>query len=435
MSRIQNYTKQRDAKSLDLKAISREITKEMGKKEFNSNKIFEWLDKACVDNSFRRNFANTYSMLKNGGVVDQEFTKKFRALTDDEKTKMKVDAIAVDTDGGISQGKYATYLKAFKEAGVIEDQAERIAKFESLTQKNYDVATGDYLETTVLPLLEGLTRTSPLLSRVSFITDVNYKKLIEFDGEKDAELLAKGAAGTEADDVTRVSVTLDTSGKKIQASTTINEQDLQNLDGGEWAKFVWRLQNRVTFMLEKQVLYGSGAATQFTRGLKNTAGSTYADKIGALTVTVTGGSDETAKLQLMNKDLSKYTSAEEEAMYVYAVDRVLIEKLRENKDLNGLYRFPYGTPIVIAGHQIINSPAVTTGDAFLSPFAFYTIITRGNGVSLLNDGGVVELKEGNIIYVARIYADGAPRKAFKQTVLGSTDNNQSQNYHRYATGL
>ncbi len=432
--RIQNYVSIKTAK-YDLKPLREAFEKESKKKEFDVDVVWETLDKASANENWRNQFVRTFSILQ-FGKVNQEFISKFRAFTEDEKDEIKAQHASVTFDGQVETDSVKKYAKAMKEARKETTTEARVAKFTSLTKKKYDVDSDAVLETNVLPLLDGLIATSPILERVNIISGVDYKKLIEFDVEKDAETLTNTNAGTEADDVIRTSLTLDTSDKKIQASTTINDTDLESLDASEWARFVFRLVNRVRVLAETQILYGDGTSNGFLRGFINTAGSTDAERIGAIEVDVSGGGDIIEKMKLMDKDLPKTISSQEESQYSFIGNRKLQQTLKLAKDADGRYYFTDGQSLSVNTFPVLNSPSVTTGDLLLVALPQYTMITRGSGVSLLNDGGVVELKEGNIIYVAKMKADGCPRMAFKYLNTGSTTSgdatNQDRNYHRYA---
>jgi hypothetical protein len=432
MSKLLSYNTIKNAKSGELKELQKEVTGLVESKQFNSATLWETLDTACTSESFKRDFV---ANLKNLGVITDEQANKVRSYTQEEKEKMMVQFAAVKLDGSLDEQHQAKYEQALVDARQETNETDKIRVFseKSGLKKNYAISTGSFLETTVLPLLDGLVRTSPSLSRVSMITERDYKKLIEFGSEVDSENLAKGEAGNEADDATRTGLTLNTVDNKIQASSRIIDRDLQTLDPAEWAYFIQRLVSRINYKMEYNLYYADGTSNSWQRGLKNSVGSDSTDMIGALTVDVSSGLTLIDKLKLMDKDLSKFISAQEEELYTYSVNRRLLSDLKLIKSaLSGNYLLPDTGDLEINGHTFINSPAISDNDVFLSPLPFYTVMTATPDLNIISDQGLVEIKKGEILYVTKIHSDGSPRKAFKRTVGGTSDNNQDQNYHRYA---
>ena len=434
MSKLLNYQTMKSARKGDLGDLQKELAQKFQTKDLKAAHIWEALDTACNSESFRKDFSNNLVGL---GVVTKEQAASLRPYSEEEKEKMMCQFAAVKLDGSLDEQHVAKYNSALEEARKEADMDKRVAVFaekSGLKQTYATIDVGGFLETTVLPLLDGLVRNTPSISRISMITDLDYKKLIEFGAHIDAENLAKGAAGTAANKTTRTALTLDSTSDKIQASTSINARDLQNLDAVEWAYFIQDLVSRIQYGMEYNLYYATGASNTWSRGLKNSAGSDSTDMIGALTTDVSAGTNLIDKLKIMDNDLSKFLSASEEGMYTYSINRKLRGDLRLLKsELTGMYLLPETGDFTINGHSFISSPAIADNDVFLSPLAYYTAITNQNSINVVNDMGLVEIKEDNINYVARIYSDGSPRRAFKRTAGGSTDNNQDYNYHRYAT--
>jgi hypothetical protein len=183
-----------------------------------------------------------------------------------------------------------------------------------------------------------------------------------------------------------------------------------------------------------QMLYGNDN-NQF-RGLKNSAGTDFRDLIGALTPTLTGLGivDHYEALRyVFNNTLPVFVSEEEEAQYVFLMNRRTRGKIKQVLDLNGKPKFD-GKQIEEV--DVLNVPQVANDEYFLTIPNWWTLITTSGGILNLNDGGIVRLKEGIITMVSRTYADFSYNYGFKRKVGSSTPNdNTDQNAHRVASLL
>lgn len=389
MSKIKNYTllQQTERGNFD------ELRKYAGdfvdnkitgteRKDYSSD-IWEIIDAANANESFREEFSRAFS---------NEYGKKveFKALNSDEKAQ----------------------------------QAEELKKYEVTaveTGASYNPISG-LIETSLIPTVESLVRDDSLLSKVQMtnLSPMEFKKMYDFNVEKDAAVLAETAPGVDVDDTVREGDTL-IPNKKIQASTQIHELAIRSLDATELGIFVARIPRRIRYTAITQMLYGND--NNQWRGIKNTAGTNEKNTIGALTPTLSGvgiADHYDACVYAKEATLPSLISAEDESKYSFIMNRKTWAKIRRVRDLNGRYQLMDATAPGINGvpvRQIDGTPVeiysgIADDEIFLIPLTSYVIVTTG-GLLNYNDGGILKLREGFVLYVSRMYSDGSPRSAFK----------------------
>lgn len=391
------------------------IVKSEEKQAFNSV-LYSGVDLiASKSDRWMKTFASQLS-IRMFGSVNPNFTKQFRKLGDEERQTIQSE------------------LVEFKNA-------------------NYAVDTSEIVETNILPILEGLIRQSPLMSLVDVRTDTKNKKLNEWDTEKSAEMLAKGANGTLTDDFIRGSLELSTTSRKVQASTSINERDLMDFDPIELADFFARLIRRNNNKLEEQILYannGSYSANNLQRGIVNdyglsTNGGPLATDlyIGAIQTDLagSGAGDDIEALELVDQDLPTDLDDGEEAGYGIVVNRATYLRIKNARNaVSGDKYFKENEAPTINGKPLIKSSTVANNQTIWTRSQNYTLIIADNA-TLLSDQGIPDFLGGDIQYRTTVYCDGAPRMAFKHvtgrtiSTGNETPNNQNRNYHRYANLL
>jgi uncharacterized membrane-anchored protein YhcB (DUF1043 family) len=320
---------------------------------------------------------------------------------------------------------------------------------------------------------DALLRDNSLLARLNIReinNEVSYIELREFDEERDAETLAATAAGTLIDDRIRRGDTLlpKTSGNasKIQASFQMEELSSFFLGNVTALDYQERLINRVKNRIIDRVLYaGNGVANNtarqpgMIRGVLNNYGvnGTGDDTnfIGAIAYNTfaqvntatnkTGVNEYEQALYVKALTLSSKVSDVEEQDYVFVMNRRTWGRIRTAKDLNGRFLVQSGIdaytnkPVeMLDGTPVILHTAVADNFVFLMPPRYYTLAMVG-GIKSLNDGGIVQLREGITTYVARAFVDGSMNYGFKYkstttATIGTTAiDNQQQNAFRYFT--
>lgn len=394
------------------------------------------------------------SAIKRSGVDDVS-----KALNQ-SKEKLTGSEIfsAIDTAGGKSEKWLNQVAESFSIERFGEIRQDVVEKFRAYTGEEKEAMKANLekfafdatnvIDTTVFPALEGLVRQSPVLSMCRIITETEFKQLLDWDVEKDAENLAKAATGSRADDALRKSVLLNNKDKKVQASTSIHERDLMNLDATEIGIFLARIQRRIEYKLVNNVLYSDGTSNNFTRGIINSVGG-VADAnnhLGSLEVTLTGGvaDDHVDALEYVDGQLSKFITDQEELAYAILMNRSSISKVRRTKEaVSGLRYFQPSDTLEINGKRVVNVPNMNADQFLFFHKGQYWIIVADN-MSLINDQGILQFLEGYITYKATTYADGAPRMAFKYTegktltdagggVPTEAFDNADQNYWRHGS--
>jgi HK97 family phage major capsid protein len=400
MSKIVSYQALKRARKADLTELVSEFSSLYKQREIKSGKtLFNFIDVAGNNPQWLREFSTAFS-LSAYGYVRPEVVSRFRSYNESEKETMKND------------------LKSYSNS------------LSDTSLKTFDIGVDDVLETTTFPLLEGLMRETGVLSRVQIQTETDYKRMVEMDEEKDAEILSKTATGTKIDDVIRKGDIL-IADKKIQASTSIQERDLMALDATEMGIFIARLMRRLEYRMVDQIMVGTDSA-QF-RGIINTAGTDSTNLIGSLPVTLSalGLTGDVEALEYLDQQLPKNLGDAQDGLYVYLMNRRTRLRVSRARDAQDRRIFNYNDNLKINNKEIITVPNLADNRVLLVPLSMYQVIVAG-GLNLVDDGGSVQFLEGYINYRATVYADGTPRGAFKRKIGATTDNNQEYNMWRHA---
>lgn len=322
----------------------------------------------------------------------------------------------------------------------------------------------DEISTDVMDTVEALIKDTSMLQSVKVhdFKPNQFKQLFEYGVEKDAVNLAEQASGTDADETFRTDDLL-IAKTKVQASSTITELAITTFDAIELATLTARLIRRVQTKLIGNILYaGNGVANGTARtagtfrGIMNNYGVngvgdlsnyigavSYATKAAADTALGTASSDAydlcvKVKRQLLPNNLSDVMEED----YVFIMNRTTWGKISTVVDANGRYKArsaidPATGKVVkqIDYSNVVLNTECLADEVFLVPLRFYNLALSG-GIKSLTDNGVVELREGNILYVTRTYGDGS--MLYGQKYLETTDatigttaiNNQQQNAFR-----
>jgi HK97 family phage major capsid protein len=417
-----------------------------------------------------QNFANQISQ------IDKEIISGETGKEKSLNVFQIIDALAVR--GGES------YMTDFnysfnKEMGI---KKGNYVKFNLLSDEmikaQYDVTvTGGTLAPTIgtdiADTVEAFVRNvNPFLSLVTFKKATQPKnswQLWDFDVEQDAAALNEVATGTDVDDIPRAGDLL-LARNKIQASEKISELAFSTMDGTEAGIFVARITRRVLFTLTNNILNGGSGAANGTarggliRGLLNnygvngtgdgtsTIGSIqYGTKaladaaiVAAGGVTSTDAYDLAVKVKRMLLPVN--LSEAEENDFKFIMNRNTWGAISTVVDLNGRYKAhtsidpTTGRAVkMIDDTEVIIVPStglIPNGFVHLIAPKLINIYTYGNIVNM-NDGGIVQMREGLVTFVSRIWADASMRygQKFRRTTavtIGSTTpDNIDQNAYRY----
>lgn len=333
--------------------------------------------------------------------------------------------------------------------------------------------TSKQVDTLVEVANEALLRDNSLIARLTIRESglqTPYIDLRELNVEQDAEVLAGNAAGTPADDTLRVGDSLmpkaTSNASKVQASFQMEELSEYFLNDLTTIDYQRRLVNRVQNKIIDRVLYagngvanGTARAQGQIRGIVNNYGvngtGDATNFIGAITYSTfaavntatgkTGVNEYEQALYVKALTLANNVSEAEESDYVFVMNRKTWGKIRTAKDLNGRFLAQNGIdpytnkPVpMIDGNPVILHTSVADNFAFLFPARFYQLFMIG-GLRSLNDGGLVQLREGITTYVARTYIDGSMNYGHKYlsntaATIGTTPvDNANQNVFRYFT--
>ena len=361
------------------------------------------------------------------------------------------------------------FLKNFSEG--FNKEFKKQIKFRVLTEDEmkiqFDItqtSIAPTIATTVIPSMEALIRSTEILSRINITrkTGESFYQMFDFDAEQNAAVLSEVAGGTDVDEVLRNGDRL-IANQKVQASMKLSEFALKSLDGNTLGKYLARLVKRVQHQLCIAILSGGAAAANGTakgdliRGILNNYGTNgtgdVTGTIGAVSfatrattdaaIVALGGVASSDIYDLMIKAkaflLPTNITDVEEDEYVFIGNRVSWAKVRTVKDLNGRY-LAYsmiddqtGKPKkMIDDTEFVQVPLAQcpTDRIYLVPLKMYTLILDGDIINL-NDGGIVQLKEGIVQFVSRTWANGSMEygQKFRPTTpvtIGTTvpDNNE-----------
>ena len=326
--------------------------------------------------------------------------------------------------------------------------------------------------TDILPTIEMFIRDfDPIISKINVITKKPNEnvRLWDFDEEAIAANLTEVQTGSDIDDVPR-SGDLLLASTKIQASTKISELALSTMDGVEYGIFLSRLVRRTMMLLAVNIVQAGNAVAAGTarsagtiRGIVNNYGvsgtgdtvnaigaisyTTKALADAALTAAGVGNSTDAYDLCVKAKRglLPSNTTEVEEGDYEFYCSRNTWARISTVLDLNGRYKShsaiesATGKPVMqVDGTQVnlVSSLIVPDGFVLLAPLKLYTLVKTGELLNL-NDGGIVQLREGLVSFVSRIIVDGSMRygNKYKRTTAvtaGTTaSDNTDQNAFRY----
>ena len=308
-------------------------------------------------------------------------------------------------------------------------QAERDAEMKRFEKKSYTIEgisttspnIGNLLNTTVLPIIDGLIRDDEGLISMVDVRPVDSidraMRINEFDAETLAENLAETGAGTAVDDGNRFVDEL--TPKKIQASTSMSELALMSLSPANYASFIAKLIRRVQNQLALQILYGDNTGNNL-RGIVPTTGSGQT-RMGALDVISPSGTPDNLDLILeMLKEFPDVMSNEEENNMTILMTRTTKFNLMSLNTTNSYKAFGDGYGPMTANqlfgynYKTINAGlkrSSTTADVLIGNFKNYKLQLK-RGILLKNDEGKTQIKEGIYNFVANMYCDGTPTLAF-----------------------
>ena len=362
------------------------------------------------------------------------------------------------------QGFSRNFGQSFKFRTLTADEIalqESMVKFDT-TQSTIAATIG----TTILPTVEHLIKSTDFLAEINIqhVQKNEFYEMFDFHSEQVGATLTEVAAGSDEDEVLRRGDLL-IPNNKAQASFKLSEFAINTMDGYLLGKYLARLVNRVKSVLISSVLYGgngvaNGTAKAGVRGIKNNYGvnatGDLSGTIGAITystfgaldtaITTAGGVAPTdaydrvvkAKELLLPANLTDV----EENQYIYVVNRATWGAVSTIQDLNGRYKAQIATDPttgkairMVDGTKVIIDPRIAASEVFLFPGNFYTLIIFGDIINL-NDGGLVQLREGLTSLVSRAWIDGSMEYAQKflpttaVTVGTTVPDNADQNAFR-----
>lgn len=339
-------------------------------------------------------------------------------------------------------------------------------KLQDEVQKNYDItqtSIATTIGTNIIPTMEHLIRSTALLSKISIerINSNEFYQMFDFDSEQLGVTLTEVAPGSDVDEVLRSGDKL-IPNNKAQASFKLSEFAINTMSGYLLGKYLARLANRVKSVIINSVLYSgsvaaNGTAKNNVRGIKNNFGVSatgdatgtigaivYASKATAdAAIVAAGGIASTDRYDLAVKAKEMLLPPNlidvEEDDYVYIMNRASWGSMSTIQDANGRYKAQSAMDPVtgkaiktLDGAEVIVDPRVAINEVFIVPLKWYTLIMNGDILNL-NDGGVVQLREGLTVFVSRAWIDGSLEygQKFRPTtpvVIGTTvPDNQAQN--------
>ena len=369
------------------------------------------------------------------------------------------------------------FLERFK-TGFSKEWGSTVG-FTALTEDQmkiqYDVTQGSVtptIATTILPSMEALVRSSELLNRISIIpVDGNsFYQMFDFDAEQNAAILTEVAEGTDVDEVLRNGDRL-IANQKVQASMKMSEWVLSSLSPETLGKYMARLTKRVRNQLCIAVLANGSGASNGTakgdniRGILNNYGvnatGDTAGTIGAIAfatkaatdtaITALGGVASTDSYDLLVKAkaflLPTNITDIEEDDYIFIGNRISWAKVSTVVDGNGRYKASSAiSPLTgkmekkidDADFLVVPSVQCPTDRVYIVPPKGYTLVVKGDIINL-NDGGMVQMKEGLVQFVSRSWVNGSMeygqkfRPATAVTVGTTVPDNGEQNAYRVIT--
>lgn len=324
------------------------------------------------------------------------------------------------------------------------------------------------VNTIVEPIMDAFTRSNEVLNwaDIRTISPSNTRELTEWHFERTGQNLPETGQGTDGFRTMRKGDTVQAD-TKIQASTEITELALTKFDAYELADFVADLTKEVQTRMKLNMFYaGQGVAngTARTVGLWRGIDNNYGvngigdanNYIGAIkygtkaladaAIVSAGGVTSTDSYDLCVKVarlLSPTNVDNDRAEYAYVMNSATWGAVSTVQDLNGRFKAHSAIdpttqqPIdLIDSKRVIIDEDVEDKFVFLLPKGFYRIYLT-NSIQNLNDNGMVQLREGKIVYVARTFGVGSMRYGFRYSpttdaTIGTTPvDNMRRNAFRY----
>ena len=320
------------------------------------------------------------------------------------------------------------------------------------------------------PIVDAMIRTNEILDLADMrtIQPNNARQLLEKHFQRDGQNLTEVQAGTDGFRITRESDEL-IAKTKVQASTEITELALTQFNAFDLADFIADLTGEVSTRMKLNMLYagqgvanGTARTTGLWRGIDNNYGvngiGDASNFIGAVkygtktladaAIVAKGGvaSDDAYDLCvkvariLTPRNVDTSNQAPE---FVFIMSNATWGIVSTAEDTNGRFKGQTaidpttGKPIkLIDGNRVIIDDDIEAKFVFFVPRGLYRIYTTG-GIQSLTDNGLVQLREGKIVYVARTFAVGSLLYGHKylpdtDATIGTTAiDNQDRNAWRY----
>jgi hypothetical protein len=414
-------------------------------------------------------FKFNYALSSNG-----DFTEVKDVIAKVKDNKMDSSNLLYAIDAACTNPEF---LNNFQEAFQKEVGAKAKIKFRVLSEDEMKIQNdvnqagiAPTVATTVLPSIERFIRSAAILQRVNILNvpgENSFYQMFDFDSEGNAAILSEVAAGTDVDEVLRKGDTL-IPNQKVQASMKMSEYVIKSLDGATQGKYFARLARRVQNTLCAAILSNGSAAANGTargdnlRGILNNYGINgtgdgtgtigaiaYATKAATDTaITTLGGVASTDAYDLLVKAKSfllpsNVTDVEEDD-YVFVGNRISWAKAKTVLDANGRYKASSAINPLTGKIErriddteflVVPKDQCPNDRVYIVPLKLYTLITKGELMNL-NDGGLVQLKEGFVQFVARIWCSGSMeyghkfRPATAVTIGTTVPDNAEQNAFR-----
>lgn len=411
-------------------------------------------------------------------AIKFNFTKE--EMKDREVLNKLANQIKTDVLGAAEEGKSVkfsvknlvstlSYNPEFAEAMKFRAEQKLGREISKGAKFSLDAAEANrQVSTIVEPILDAFTRSNEVLNwaDIRTLAPSNTRELTEWHFERTGQNLTEVQAGTDGFRTMRKGdvVQADT---KVQASTEITELALTKFDAFELVDFVSDLTKEVQTRMKLNMFYagqgvanGTARTVGLWRGIDNNYGVNgigdannfigaikYATKALADTaITGAGGVASTDSYDLcvkVGRLLMPRNIDNDSVEYAYVMNSATWGAVSTVQDLNG--RFKSHTAIdpttqkpidFIDGKRVIIDEDVEDKFVFLIPKGFYRIYLT-NSIQSLNDSGLVSLREGKIVYVARTFGVGSPRYGFRylpttDATIGTTAvDNTRRNAYRY----
>ena len=410
-----------------------------------------------------------YDKIREGDLseVKQTISDSINGKIDGNNLLYAIDALCANPNA----------MKAFTEGFSKEWGPKSKVGFTTLDQgliekqiKEFDItqpSIATTIATTILPSLERLIRSTEILSRINTVqvSSNSFVQMYDMDAEQDGAILSEVAAGSDVDEVLRTGDRL-IPNQKVQASMKMSEFVLTSLDANTLGKYIARLARRVQTRLCQAILQNGSVATNGTargdnlRGILNNYGvngtGDATGTIGAISyatkaatdaaIVAAGGVASTDAYDLVVKAKAfllpgNLIDADEDE-YSLISNRPSWAQIRTVPDLNGRYKSlsaidpATGRPVKQvddAEFLVVPTSQCPNGRVYIVPLKLYTLAVKGDLMNL-NDGGVVQLKEGLIQFVSRTWVSGSMEygQKFRPTTAVTVDTTVPDNAEQNA---